>query len=438
MGYALFVLLNAVLFIRPEELWPGLEGSRLYLITISLCLLFNAPRLCQVLSPRELARNPIGVCVLALYFVVPLSNVVRGNLDTPEEDLGEFGKVILYYFLAVAVLNTTARFRSFLGWCVVLVLGLTLAAQLQWYEFIDIEQMRPVRQRGFDAATGEVTYSYRICSTGIFNDPNDLCLVLVFGTLCCAYRALTGGGGPLRYLWLSPVVAFVYTLTLTQSRGGMLGLLAGVAGVLTARYGGKRAVPIVLLCVPVMLFGVGGRQAEIGLGKGDTSDERIHLWSEGLTEIISRPTSLLTGIGAHEFAAEFAAVAHNSFVHAYVELGLIGGSAFFGAFYWAGTLLRASATGAATAVDSEIVKARPFVVGMAAAYAIGIYSISRNYVIPTYLLLAVVTCYARLAIPTPPEAYRVSQQWFRRTAFVGVAAFVGLVLFTRVAGRLSS
>ena len=28
MGYALFIALNAVLFIRPEEIWPELQGLR--------------------------------------------------------------------------------------------------------------------------------------------------------------------------------------------------------------------------------------------------------------------------------------------------------------------------------------------------------------------------------------------------------------------------
>lgn len=437
MGYALFVLLNAVLFIRPEELWPALEGARLYLIVMAACLIANAPALGRVLSPRDLVRNPIGVCVLGMYLAVPLSNAVRGDLEVAQENLGEFGKVVLYYFLAVAVLTTRARFGGFLAWCVALILGLTVAAQLQWHEYIDVEQMRPVRQRVTDPATGEEGFEYRICSTGIFNDPNDLCLVLVFGSLCCAYQALTSGRGPVRFLWLVPVVPFVYTLTLTQSRGGMLGLMAGVGGILYARYGGKRAAPLIVVGLPVALLAVGGRQASIGLSKGDTSNERVMLWAEGLTELLNRPGNLLTGLGAGEHAAEFGLVAHNSYIHAYVELGLLGGTAFVGAFYWSAVLLRRVGAGS-RASDPVVRRELPVVFGMFTAYACGIYTISRDYVIPTYLLLALVTCYARLALPFPAREYLVTGAWVRRTVVVGLLAFIGLKLFTQVASNLSS
>lgn len=434
MGYALFVLLNAVLFIRPEELWPSLEGSRLYLVVMALCLLANAPALLRTLSAGRLARNPIGVCVLGVYAAVPLSNAAQGNLDAAQEDVGEFGKVILYYFLAVSVLDTKARLRGFLGWCVVLILGLTAAAQLQWHEYIDIEHMRPVRQRMIDPGTGEEGFSYRICSTGIFNDPNDLCLVLVFGCLCCAYRALTGAGA-LRWLWLAPIAPFMDTLVLTQSRGGMLGLLAGVAAYLVVRYGGRRAAPLVMICLPVMLLGVGGRQASLSMGKGDTANERVMLWAEGLSELLRRPSFFLTGIGAGEHATEFGLVAHNSFIHAYVELGLFGGTMFAGAYYWSVLRLRATAPGSRGVSDPDLIRARPFVIAIFAAYALGIYSISRNYVIPTYLLLAVVTSYVSLAAPVPSE-HRVSGAWVWRTAVFGFVTFIALKLFTQVAGSL--
>ncbi|HEX4608662.1 MAG TPA: O-antigen ligase family protein [Urbifossiella sp.] len=434
MGYALFILLNAVLFIRPEELFPSLEGSRLYLIVMALCLLVNAPQLFRVLSSQDLATNPIGVCVLGMLVAVPLSNIVRGDLDTAQEDIGEFGKVILYYFLAVAVLDTKSRLRGFLGWCVVLILGLTIAAQLQWHEYIDLEHMRPVRQRNFDSESGEENWSERICSTGIFNDPNDLCLVLVFGCLCCAYRAATGHGFS-RWLWLTPIAPFVSTLTLTESRGGMLGLLAGVTGYLVARFGGKRAAPLVVICFPALLIGVGGRQSNMNMGKGDTANERVMLWAEGLADLLHRPSALLTGIGAHEHAKEFGLVAHNSFIHAYVELGLFGGSAFAGMYYWAVIRLRRTSACTPGVHDTDLLRARPFIIGMFTAYVFGIYSISRNYVIPTYMIVAIITSYVRLAAPLAAE-HQVSADWVRRTAVFGFLTFVGLKVFTQVAGNI--
>ena len=45
MNFAFFVLLNAVLLIRPEELVPDIAGLRLYLIALVLCTLTTLPRL---------------------------------------------------------------------------------------------------------------------------------------------------------------------------------------------------------------------------------------------------------------------------------------------------------------------------------------------------------------------------------------------------------
>jgi hypothetical protein len=290
-------------------------------------------------------------------------------------------------------------------------------------------------QRVTDPETGEITFTPRICSTGVFNDPNDLCLVLVFGVLCCLYRAFTASAFPLRLLWLAPIAGYGYTLTLTQSRGGMLGLLAGMAGLLVARFGGRRATPLVMILLPGILLGVGGRQANIGLGKGDTANERVMLWAEGLSELLSRPRALPTGIGANEHALEFGLVAHNSYVHAFVELGLFGGTVFMAAFVWSALMLRRVKVGR-TLFDPDLIKLRPFVIGMFAAYAAGIYSISRDYVIPTYLLLGLVASYLNLAMPNPPAEFQFSQQWIRRTAVIGLTGFVVLKLFTQFAGHM--
>ncbi|HET6575595.1 MAG TPA: O-antigen ligase family protein [Fimbriiglobus sp.] len=434
MGYALFIVLNAVLFIRPEEMWPELAESRLYLIVMVLCILVNLPRLAVVLSPGALAANPVGVCVLGLLLAVPLSNLMRGNTDLAVDNAGEFGKVVLYYFLMTAVLDTPGRFRGFLGWCVVLISVLTAVALLQFHEYIDIEQMRPIAQGITDEETGDVTYTYRIRSTGIFNDPNDLCLVLVFGGLCCAYRAVTCGSVPVGVLWVLPVAAFGYTLTLTQSRGGLLGLLAGLVGILFTRLSRARAVMLALVCLPAVVLGAGGRQADISLSRGDTGNQRVMLWAEGLTEMQNRLTYLLTGIGAEEYENEFGYVAHNSYIHAYVELGLFGGTAFLATFVWAGVMLRRVSRG-----DSNpgpvLLRAWPFVVAMLCAYAVGIFSLSRNYVIPTYMMLGLVTCYLNMTRPMPtPNCF--TRVWLQRTAGIGLTGFVILRLFTMIAGRL--
>ena len=63
MDFALFIVLNAVLLIRPEDFFPELAGLRLYLVTISLNVLVALPKILRQLHPEELARRPITACV---------------------------------------------------------------------------------------------------------------------------------------------------------------------------------------------------------------------------------------------------------------------------------------------------------------------------------------------------------------------------------------
>src|SRR5579859_6624922 len=111
MSFALFILLNAVLLIRPEELYPEIAGLRLYLIVISLCLVTTIPKLLPQLSVPMLARRPITVCVLGLLGAVTLSLLVRGQMSAAEEFVPEFAKVVVYYLLLVSVVDTPARLR---------------------------------------------------------------------------------------------------------------------------------------------------------------------------------------------------------------------------------------------------------------------------------------------------------------------------------------
>src|SRR4051794_35891200 len=101
MGFWLFLLLNTVLLIRPEELLPDIAGLRLYLMVISLCVLTAAPQLIDALQPHRLGERPITVCVLGVWCAGILSQVVRGQVGEALDFAGEFGKVVLYYLLLV-------------------------------------------------------------------------------------------------------------------------------------------------------------------------------------------------------------------------------------------------------------------------------------------------------------------------------------------------
>lgn len=433
MNFVLFILLNAILLIRPEELFPEIAGLRLYLMTIVPCTLLSLPQLARLLSLDSLRRRPVAVCVLLFFASTIVSLLVRGRIEDAFFDFGpEFAKVILYYFLLLAVVDTPSRFRTFVATLVVLIGGLTAIALAQHYGATDFPNITPALQTEVDPVTGESYELRRMVSSGIFNDPNDLCLVLGLGILGCVYCATNSSLGVVGSIaWLLPIPLFVYALLETHSRGGLLGVLAGAAAYLYSRYGGPRTLPFAVIGMAVALAAVGGRQGSAG--GGGTAHQRVMAWAEGFTELFRHPFLLPIGLGRDWYLDETGLVAHNSFVQAYVEFGLFGGAAFLGAFYFAGRLLDRFGRG----IDAApwAVQARHFGFAILIGYAMGCYSITRNFVIPTYLTLGIVSVLLEQAAPTLPERQQIDRRWFGWFIKFSIVSLVTMAITIQVMGR---
>src|SRR5262249_52301436 len=129
-------------------------------------------------------------------------------------------------------------------------------------------------------------------------------------------------------------------------------------------------------------------------------------------------------------------VAHNSFVHSYTELGFFGGTFFVAAFYLAIAALHRLKRRSLRISNPEIRRLRPYLFALVASYAVGMLSLSRGYVVPTYLTLGLAAAYLRLANvrPTLP-LLRVSPWLVRRLLLVSAASVVGIYCYIRVFAR---
>ena len=66
MSYAFFLLLNAILFIRPAELMESLEPLQLYQLAIIGCLAASYPSVVSQLGGQSLLERPMALCVVGL------------------------------------------------------------------------------------------------------------------------------------------------------------------------------------------------------------------------------------------------------------------------------------------------------------------------------------------------------------------------------------
>ena len=89
-------------------------------------------------------------------------------------------------------------------------------------------------------------------------------------------------------------------------------------------------------------------------------------------------------------------VAHNSFVHAYVELGFLGGSLFLTVFAFSLRNLHSLQEDKKLRTESRLWRLRDLLTGAFAAFAVGFLSLSRCYFVPTYMLFGLATSYFNL------------------------------------------
>lgn len=394
MDFLLFLLVNFTLFVRPGELIPAIGELPLYNCLILAAFAFVAARVVDNIRPNRLARDPITVCVLGMIPAVLLSHLRHFDTFSAQLRTIEFTKVALYYLVLMATVNTTRRLRLFLYAIALFAAIISGLALLHHLEVLFIPTIATTVQSDIDPETGDPYTIARLCAMGIFADPNDLSTIAIFASIVCLFGLGDRQLSLLRFLWLAPLAVLITAIVYTKSRGGMLALVAALGTFSYLRFGKWVTLASALVVLPVVVA-VGGRQTDVSAGfSGGTGDDRVKLWSEGLMVLRKFP---LFGIGAGNYADEAGQVAHNAFVHCFVEMGLVGGIIFLGAFWFAVASLwkmRPYLKGPLRNLTSEpFRRLHPYLMAMVCGYSVSMLSLSRSYVVPTYLVLGVANAY---------------------------------------------
>lgn len=442
MRFFLFILANAMLFIRPSELIAELHAVEIYRWFILACLAVSLPVVLKQFTTRFDGVPPIVVCVILLLPAVLLSGLTHGNVELLQETLIEFGKVLVYFLLLISLVVDLDRLRQFLRWIGIFSAIVTLVAIMRYHADIALPAPPPSAAKGEkkmhgtfvvdrvrDAETGSLVAVQRMCGTGIFNDPNDFALILVTAIPFCFYWLTDSTAKATRPFWIALVLLFGYALLLTQSRGGFLALMAGMATLVHLRYGMKTTVLLGAVCVPIALAVFAGRMTSISAQDG-TGQSRIQLWSDGLLFFQQSP---IVGIGMENYRQFSRHVAHNSFIHCYAELGLFGGTLFLGAFYFALVGVFRARPEPESSDDPELGRLHPFLMASLVAYTLGICFLSRSYIVPTYLMLGIAVVYLRLRAEGAAEPAPIWQRFvWPRLAGVSVSFLIASYAFVRM------
>ena len=435
IAFIFFICVNATLFLRPAEMFPDLASLPIYEVFILGAMALSAKGLQQQLRFESLKRRPLTMCVLGVLLAIVLSHVTHFYLSGIKNSGIEFLKVAIYYIVLVEVVDTPERFRKFL--MAVTACGLTMVALcvVDYLGWIDFEFLTHLEMRnGTISETGEMEWVWRMRGIGIFNDPNDISMVIVAVGVLSTYFMTDRRLGFMRFLWLLPLAMQLVALICTRSRGGLLALGAAGFALFLSRFGRKTALAFGAMAV--LSVGVlAGRQGNIDLG-GGTGQERVQKWRDGIVAI--QNPNLIFGIG-HGFYSDVAGlVAHNSFVHTYVELGIFGGTFFFGCFFLpAWTLYRMSKAGVRIP-NAEHERFRPYLLALLTGWSVGMMSLSRAYVVPTYMVVGIASAYLTICNHqfSPPRALMLwNRKLVHRLVAASLAFFAMIYVFVILIAR---
>jgi hypothetical protein len=441
LAFVLFLLVNAVLLIRPAEIVPQLQGIELYFYAIAVCALVAGTDVLRYITTTPLDEQPITLCVIALGVIVVLPHLVVLNLEQTWKAGYHFFKNIVYFLLFLGIVTTPGRLRAITCALLVIAAVSVTVAVLEYHQIMTLPTIQAVRDTEV-STWGEVASFSRLQLSGLFKDPNDLCVWLAALVPLALYHLVQERDIGRRALGLAMLLLFGYAIYLTRSRGGFLAMLAGLGVAVGMRYGRQRATLVAAVGLPLLLLLFAGRQTTLDASKG-TGQTRIQIWSDWLDKFKGEP---LLGAGVamhdidpalakdgHKVVAKIGHAAHNSFLQAFADTGFVGGCLFLGAFGVALWSLGRIGLARTTPRDPQIHAMQPFVMGATAAYAVGALTLSLWVVAPTYIVLALAASFPRIDRCDPPvPPVRFDTRLLGRFALAGIVFLAGMYVFVRV------
>lgn len=314
-----FVLLFlAGIYVRPGELFPALAEVPIMDILAGAGLLVGAISL--ALKPRGFWNQPQDFFFLGYYLIIVASNPLNGFMTGGVAALTNFSTVAVTYLLLRMGASTPQQIRRVTQLLTVLTLFLAVNGLMQVYLGAGIGGVQ-----AFETREGA-----RIQGTGIFSDANDLGMAMVT-VIPFVLSVVLGRTGPfvrlLNALMLGILLLACYY---TNSRGTIIGVGVVFSIFAFRRFGLFTAASLSAMGLAAILAFGPSRMSQVG-SQDASSQGRIQAWAAAIVMFEGSP---FWGVGYGGFINHHERAAHNSFMHALGELGLIGATMFIGMFYW--------------------------------------------------------------------------------------------------------
>jgi O-antigen ligase len=324
-----------------QESWPARLGETSLTWTKVALAAFFAAWIVRLLLGRDRVRLTPLFWAMGAYCIALVASVAHArDIGSWAEETYRWGVATLVYLAAVGTIRTGWERRWLM---LALATGIVGSISVGIYQVITSSGPESFAQRGF------------LRAYGLFGEPNPFAGYLEMATLpllAVGLSALSGNGRAFRWvgsLSLLAAGAGVLGIALTQSRGGSLGLAAGLALILWflwPRWGRILVTGGLLAALVLILSPAGvGLRAAFGIdslfNSGPTqitpanfaAQERLAHWGAALRMWLSEPW---LGIGAGNYPVRFREFtpnwrfrisrghAHSAYLQAAAQAGLVG------------------------------------------------------------------------------------------------------------------
>lgn len=447
------VLLITLVLVRPQELTPALVGVPLLHIALGIAVFGFV---LDVLADRaKVHATPITGFALAFL----LWNVATVLIRYPGLTWTNIQRLLICTVLCLVIAHGTYSPKGLNAVAgAVLLCGLWLAGvgiqqglttpqciiieDGEGNELPEVPTGRPCIEGDDCYRVGAIPgYRYRCESVGAFgittvengrvryigtlHDPNELAL-----TLGCALPiafALRRDKPSLtrNLLALVAMILMLTTIVLTGSRGGQLVVLAVFGTYFLVRSGIKGVFVAGLLAIPALIYG--GRSGERAAG---STIDRLECWYQGADLTVQYP---LRGVGHGMFEEYWPLTAHNAYLLAGAENGILGLLLFVGVVYAAGKI---SFAGVLRYKDKDDPR-RAWAIALLAStigLALGVCFLSLTYHEVLWLFVGVSGAYYNV-LRNADSGYEV--KWRPRDylaiAAIGIGLLMAFYVYTRFA-----
>lgn len=320
LTYAGIFLFTLVVYFRPYELIPALSGlSSIALVIAIATLLIYLPS--QFAGEGSLSTFSTEIkCVLFMAVWALLTIPIAKDPGLAWATYNDtFSKVVLIFIVMVNTLRTPARLKG-LMWLAIGVGALLSFQALELY------------RQGVFKTEG---YRVNVDFGGMFGNPNDMALHLVIFTPIAIALAFATKNILARLLYFAAALLMIVGNSVTQSRGGFLGLIA-VAMVLVWKLGKRQRFKVILIAAVVGLIFIAVAPGNYGLrilsifipslDPVGSSDQRRELLKLSLLVTLRNPQGI--GIGNFPIVGIRNLQTHNAYTQVSSELGWLAAFAY--------------------------------------------------------------------------------------------------------------